>query len=63
MLQKSLTTTEWLLDDSEDSQYIGDGAAVFEDGELVQVVFDTMGTESVMDDVIVEVRSIDRRNK
>lgn len=63
MVIETVDGNEWLLDDSEDSQYIEDGAAVFEDGELVQVVFDTMGTELIMDDVIVEVRSIDRRNK
>lgn len=63
MVIETVDGNEWLLDDSEGSKYTDDGAAVFEDGELVQVVFNTMGTESVMDDVIVEVRSIDRRNK
>ena len=52
---------EWLLDDSPGSKYIENSIAVFEDGELVQVVFDTKGTKTVMDDEIVEVRSIGRR--
>ena len=63
MVIETLDGNEWLLDDSEGSQYIDDSAAVFEDGELVQVVFDTMETESVTDDIIVEVRCIDRKNK
>ena len=42
----------WLLDE---------GAEPFEDGELVQVSFDTKGTESVLDDEIIDVRSIDSR--
>lgn len=63
MVIETVDGNEWLLDDSEDSPYIEDGAAVFEDGELVQVVFDTMGTETVMDDEIMEIRSVDQRNK
>ena len=59
MVIETVDGNEWLLDDSEGSQYIEDGAAVFEEGELVQVVFDTMGTECITDDVIVDVRSID----
>ena len=43
---------EWLM--SEDAE-------PFEDGELVQVVFNTKGTESVLDDEIIEIRSIDSR--
>lgn len=42
----------WLMDE---------GAEPFEDGELVQVSFDTKGTESVLDDEIIDVRSIDSR--
>ena len=63
MVIETVDGNEWLLDDSEGSQYIEDGAAVFEEGELVQVVFDTMGTECITDDVIVDVRSIDWRDK
>lgn len=47
----------WLLDDTEESPYIKDDIAIFEDGELVQVVFDTMGTEKVEDDIIISVKS------
>ena len=63
MVIETVDGNEWLLDDSEGSQYIEDGAAVFEEGELVQVVFDTMGTECITDDVIADVRSIDWRDK
>lgn len=45
----------WLLDDSEESPYIKDGNAIFEDGESVQVVFDTMGTKSIVDDVVLSI--------
>lgn len=63
MVVETVDGNEWLLDDTKDSPYILNDVAVFEDGELVQVVFDTMGTESVMDDVIVEVRRIDETYK
>ena len=63
MVIETVDGNEWLLDDTGDSPYIENGAAVFEDGELVQMVFDTMGTDTVTDDVIVEVRSIDKRCK
>lgn len=43
---------EWLMDEN---------AEPFEDGELVQVTFDTKGTESILDDEILEIRSIDSR--
>lgn len=63
MVIETLDGNEWLLDDTADSPYIEDGTAIFEDGELVQVVFNTKGTETVMDDEILEVRSIDWRYK
>ena len=63
MVIETVDGNEWLLDDAEGSKYIENGAAVFEDGELVQVVFDTKGTEAVTDDEIVEVRGIDWREK
>ena len=34
---------------------------VFNDGELVQVSFDTKGTADVTDDEILKIRSIDSR--
>ena len=58
MVIETVDGNEWLLDDAEGSKYIEYGTAVFEDGELVQVVFDTKGTEAVTDDEIVEVRGI-----
>ena len=58
MVIETVDGNEWLLDDAEGSKYIEYGTAVFEDGELVQVVFDTKGIEAVTDDEIVEVRSI-----
>lgn len=63
MVVETTDGNEWLLDDTDDSPYIENGAAVFEGGEPVQIVFDTEGTESLKDDVIVEVRSIDKRYK
>ena len=63
MVIKTVDGNEWLLDDTADSPYIENDTAVFEDGELVQVVFNTEGTETVMDDEIMEVRSIDSRYK
>lgn len=46
---------EWLLDDSEDNPYIENDHVIFEAGESVQVVFDTMGTDIIEDDVIVDI--------
>jgi hypothetical protein len=63
MVIETVDGNEWLLDDTEDSQYIESGTAVFEDGELVQVVFDTKGTETVTDDEIMEIRNMDWINK
>lgn len=63
MVIKTVDGNDWLLDDTKESPYIENNVAIFEDGELLQVVFDTMGTEAVTDDVIVNVRSIDSRYK
>lgn len=63
MVIETVDGNEWLLNDTKDSKYIENGKAVFEDGELVQVIFDTKGTETVTDDVIIDVRSIDKRYK
>ena len=49
---------EWLLDDSTESKYISNGNAIFTDKENVIVLFDTMGTEDVTDDVILDVHSL-----
>lgn len=63
MVVKTVDGNEWLLDDSKSSPYIQDGISIFHDGALVQVMFDTMGTETVTDDVVIKVRCIDRRYK
>lgn len=63
LVVETIDGNEWLLDDTADSPYIENDIAVFGDGELVQVVFDTKGTETITDDEILEVRSIDWRHK
>lgn len=52
MVIETVDGNSWLMDED---------AEPFEDGELVQVSFDTKGTESVLDDEIIDVRSIDSR--
>ena len=66
MVIETIDGNQWLLDDtlsdnnpymvfdSQTQQYI----SVFEDGEMVQVLFSTNGTPSVLDDKILEVRRI-----
>ena len=51
---------EWLLDDSTESKYLdSNGNAIFQSGESITVLFDTMGTENITDDVILNVESED----
>lgn len=51
---------EWLLGDEPDSKYLdSNGTAIFHDEESVIVLFDTMGTENVTDDVILDVHSLE----
>ena len=51
---------EWLLDDSTNSKYIDNGTAIFQNGESVIVLFDTMGTlDYLEDDVILNVHSLE----
>lgn len=51
---------EWLLGDEPDSKYLdNNGNAIFHDGESVVVLFDTMGTEDITDDVILDVHSFE----
>ena len=66
MVIETIDGNQWLLDDtpsdnnpymvfdSQTQQYI----SAFEDGEMVQVLFSTNGTPSVLDDEILEVRRI-----
>lgn len=63
MVIETVDGNEWLLDDTINSPYIENDIALFGNGELVQVVFDTKGTEAVEDDEIAEVKSIDWRYK
>ena len=66
MVIETLDGNEWLLDDAypEENPYMqydadyGHYESIFEEGDLVQVVFDTKGTKGVTDDVIVFVRRI-----
>lgn len=50
---------EWLLDNSKGSKYISEGKAIFRDKENVVILFDTMATEDITDDVILDVHSLD----
>lgn len=66
MVIETLDGNEWLLDDAypEENPYMQYDAdyehyeSIFEEGDLVQVVFDTKGTKGVTDDEIVFVRRI-----
>lgn len=68
MVIETLDGNEWLLDDAcpEENPYMQYDAdyehyeSIFEEGDLVQVVFDTKGTKGVTDDEIVFVRKIGR---
>lgn len=56
----STTDSEWLLDDSSSSKYLdSSNNAIFEDGDLVIVFFDTMGTETKTDDIIINVKEVE----
>ena len=59
MVVETADGNEWLLDDSANSKYIDNGAAIFQSGESIVVLFDTMGTENVTDDVILDVHSLE----
>lgn len=51
---------EWLLDDSADSKYLdSNGNAIFQSSESVVVLFDTMGTDEITDDVVLDVHSME----
>ena len=51
---------EWLLGDEPESKYLdSNGNAIFQGGESVIVLFDTMGTENITDDVILDVHSFE----
>ena len=50
---------EWLLDNSKGSKYISEGKAIFRDKENVVILFDTMATEDITDDIILDVHSLD----
>ena len=47
---------EWLLGDDPESKYLDEnGKAIFQSGETVIILFDTMGTENITDDVVLAV--------
>lgn len=54
----------WELNDDADSKYLENTfvndmlvrKAIFEEGEKVRVTFDTQGTESVIDDIVINVQ-------
>lgn len=52
---------EWLLGDDPDSKYLdSNGTAIFQSGESIIVLFDTMGTLNYLeDDVILDVHSLE----
>lgn len=60
MVIETADGNEWLLDDSADSKYIDNGTAIFQSGESVIVLFDTMGTlDYLEDDVILDIHSLE----
>lgn len=67
MVIETVDGCQWFLDNthSPDNPYMkyenGRYVPVFEDSELVQVLFSTRGTADVTDDMILRVRSIDSR--
>lgn len=67
MIIETVDGCHWFLDNTPSLQnpYIkyeaGRYIPAFEDGQLVQVLFDTKGTADVTDDSIICVRSIDSR--
>ena len=71
MVIETVDGNEWLLDDTvtTDNPYMRydteclEYVSRFHDSELVQVLFDTLGTDDLTDDVILTVRSIDHRYK
>lgn len=54
MVVETIDGNQWLIPEEKYEE-------VFQPGELLQVVFDTKGTEDVKDDVILKIRSIDKR--
>lgn len=47
---------EWLLGDDPESKYLDkNGKAIFQSGETVIVMFDTMGTDNLEDDIVLDV--------
>lgn len=50
---------EWLLGDDPESKYLDEnGKAIFQSGETVIILFDTMGTAEIEDDVILDVLNL-----
>jgi hypothetical protein len=50
----------WLLNDNPTSKYIDEnGKAIFHNGENVLILFDTMATTNIEDDMILDVHSLE----
>lgn len=71
MVVTTIDGNDWLIDDSNpnfnpymayDADY-GHYDAIYHEGELLQVVFNTKGTIDILDDEIIRIRSIDRNSK
>lgn len=67
MIIETVDGCQWFLDNTPcpENPYMkyetGGYVPAFEEGQLVQVLFDTKGTSAVTDDSIINVRSIDSR--
>ena len=60
MVVETADGNEWLLGDEPDSKYLdSNGTAIFQNGESVIVLFDTMGTDDITDDVVLDVHSME----
>lgn len=47
---------EWLLGDDPESKYLDEnGKTIFQSGETVIILFDTMETDNLEDDVVLDV--------
>lgn len=60
MVVETANGNEWLLGDEPDSKYLdSNGTAIFQGGESVVVLFDTMGTDDITDDVVLDIHSME----
>lgn len=58
MVVETSDGNEWLLGNEPNSHYLNEnGNAIFKDGESVVVLFDTMGTDDITDDIVLNVKA------